>query len=53
MWTQIRLLIQEQSDLCLHCLNMKLQKHLGRQQKQTKIFVVGTLRVNGYGAFDS
>ena len=39
--------------LGLHCLKKKLLKQLGRQQKQTTFFVVGTLRVNGYGAFDS
>ena len=53
MWTQIRLLLQEQSDQGLHCLNKKLLNHLIRQQKQTSFVVVGTLRVKEYGAFDS
>ena len=40
MWTQIRLLLQEQSDLGLHCVTKRLQKHLGRLQKQVTLVVI-------------
>ena len=43
MWTQIRLLLQEQSDLILHCLLEMLLKHFSRRQKQTNIVVIGAL----------
>ena len=45
MWTQIRLLLQEQSDLDLHCLSKRLQIF----QETTKtydFFVICALRVN-------
>ena len=45
MWTQIRLLLQEQSDLGLHCLFERLLTHFGRRQRQTNIVVIGDLRV--------
>ena len=49
MWTQIRLLIQEQSgqsDLDLHCSSSnRLLKHFSTQQKQTTFAVIGSLRV--------
>ena len=45
MLTQIRLLLEEQSDLDLHCLNKRLLKQLGRQQKQTSFVVIGILFV--------
>ena len=43
MWTQIRLLLQEQSDLCVHCLKKRLLDNLGRRQNQMA-FVIGALR---------
>ena len=46
MWTQIKMLIQEQFDMGLHCLTKRLLKHLGGQQKQTTFVVIGALRVN-------
>ena len=42
MWTQI---LQEQSDLCLHCLTKILLKHFSRRQKQTTFVVIGALKV--------
>ena len=45
MWTKIRLLLQEQSDLGLHCLLERLLKHFNRQQKQMIFVVIGVLRV--------
>ena len=46
MWTQIRVLLQEQSDLGLECLTKKLLKHFSRQQKQMTFDVIGTFRVH-------
>ena len=46
MWTQIRLLILEQSDLSLHCLLERLLKYFSRRQKQSNFVVIGALRVN-------
>ena len=45
MWTQIRLLLQEQSDLGLHYLSNRLLKHFSRQQKKMKFVVNGALKV--------
>ena len=45
VWTQIRLLLYEQSDLSLNCLLERLLKHLSRRQKRTNFVVIGTLRV--------
>ena len=45
MWTEIRLLLHEQSDRDLHCLSKRLLKHVGRRQKQTTFVVFGALRV--------
>ena len=33
MWTQIRLLLQGQSDMDLLCLSKRLQKHFNRRKK--------------------
>ena len=44
MWTQIRLLLMEQSDLDLHCLLKRLLKHFSRQQKQMTFVVIGAFR---------
>ena len=46
MWTQIRLLVLERSDLSLHCLLERLLKHFSRRQKQSNFVVIGALRVN-------
>ena len=46
MCTQIRLLLQEQSDLGLNCLSKRLLKHFIRRQNQTTFIVIGTLKVN-------
>ena len=46
MWTQIRLLLQEQFDLDQHCLLKRLLKHFSRRQKQTTFVVIGDLGVN-------
>ena len=46
MWIQIRMLLQEQSDLGLHCLLERLPKHFSRRHKQTTFVVIGVLRVN-------
>ena len=35
MWTLIRWLLQEQSELALHCLSERLLNHFSRQQKKT------------------
>ena len=42
MWTLIRLLLEEQSDLGPHCL----QKLLLKMTKQTTIVVIGSLKVS-------
>ena len=39
MWTQIRLLLQELSDLGVHCLLKMLLKHFSRQQKKTALIL--------------
>ena len=44
MLTQIRLLIQEQSDLCLYCLFEK--KNISADDKTNDIVVIGALWVN-------
>ena len=44
MWTQIRLLLKEQSDLGPHCLQKLLLKSQA-DDKQTTIVVIGALRV--------
>ena len=46
MYTLIRLLLQEQSDIGLHCLSKRLLKYFNRRQKQTTFVVIGALRVN-------
>ena len=46
MWTQIRLLLQEQSNLGPHCLTKRLLKQFSRRQKQTTFVVIGVQRVN-------
>ena len=38
--------IHEQSDLGLHCLSKRLQKHFSRGLEQITFVVIGTLRVN-------
>ena len=45
VWTQIRLLLEEQSDLGPHCLQKWLFKSK-QMTKQTTIVVIGGLRVN-------
>ena len=45
MWTQIRLLPQEQSDLDPNCL-LKTSKHFSKQQKQTIFVCFGALSVD-------
>ena len=45
MWTQVRLLLLEQSDLSLHCLLERLLKHFSRRQKLMNFIVIGALRV--------
>ena len=45
MWTQIRLLLYEQSDLGPHCLFMRLQ-NVSVDNKNLRIFVICALRVN-------
>ena len=47
MWIQIRMLLQEQSDLNLHCLSKRLLKHFkrllkhfSRGQKKTNFAVI-------------
>ena len=44
MWTLIRLLLEEQSDLGLHCLQ-KLPLKSQEDDKQTTIVVISRLRV--------
>ena len=44
MWTRIRLLLQDQSDLDLHCL--KRLKHLSRLQRQTTFIEIDALVAN-------
>ena len=46
MLTQIRLILQEQSDLDLHCLSKGLQKYFCRRRKQSTVALIGALRVN-------
>ena len=47
MWTQIRLLLQEQSDLVPHCLSKMLISKTFQQMTKLMIFVViGTFRIN-------
>ena len=43
MRTQIRLLLQEQSDLGTLCLTKRVPKHLDRWPKQTRFIVVVAL----------
>ena len=43
MWSQIRLLLQEQSDQGLHCLIKRFLKHFSRSQKQTDFVVIGAI----------
>ena len=43
MWTQIRLLLQEQSDLGLHCMQKRILNHFSRRQKQTTFVVIGAV----------
>ena len=45
VWTQIRLLLKEQSDLGPHCLQQWLLSNR-QKTKQTTIVVIGALRVN-------
>ena len=45
MLTQIRLLLQEQSDLGLHGLSKRLLKHFSRRKKQTTFVEIVALRV--------
>ena len=45
MWTRIMLLLQDQSDLGLHCL--KRLKHLSRLQRQTTFIEIGDRRFGG------
>ena len=45
MWNQIRLLLQEQSELGLHCLTKRLLKLFSRLQKQTTFVVMGALNM--------
>ena len=45
LWTQIRLLLEEQSDLGPHCLQKWLLKSKA-DEKQMTIVVIGALRVN-------
>ena len=45
MWTQNRLLVQEQSDLGPHFLLYMLLKHFSRREKQTTFVAIGALRV--------
>ena len=45
MWTKIRLLQKEQSDLGPHCLQKWLINHK-QMRKQMTIVMIGTLRVN-------
>ena len=49
MWTLIRLLLQEQSDLGPHCLQKRLLNHK-QMTKQTTVVVIGSLRVNNSSA---
>ena len=43
MWTKIRLLLQEQSDLGPHCLSKRLQNE---STKYIQLFMICALRVN-------
>ena len=45
MWTQIRLLLQEQSDLGLHGLSKRLLKNFSRRKNQTTVVEIVALRV--------
>ena len=45
MWIQIRLLLQEQSDLDLHCLSKRLLNDFSRRQKRTTFVMIGALRL--------
>ena len=47
VWTLIRLLLEEQSDLGPHCLQKWLLDHK-QMTKQMTIVVIGSLRVKGY-----
>ena len=46
MWTQIKLLHKEQSDLGLHCLPYRLLKHFNRRQNRVAFVVIGVLGLN-------
>ena len=45
MWTQMGLLLYEQSDLGLYCLTKRLVRHFNVQQKQMIFVEIGVLYV--------
>ena len=54
MWTQIKLLLQEQSGLGLHFLLQILQTHISRPQNtQTTLIVIGALRVKPFKEYSN